>query len=187
MNNEEVADHFEEINSVASKYLTGMTPAQISQELDIPATRVARDINEWKGMASNSDAVRARASEALAGADLHYTKLIRKAYETIDESEMDRNADDLTANQYAQIKLASMKMVADLEAKRIDMLQKAGLLENQELADKLVQQEKESEAIMDIIKNVIGDCPRCKPKVLQRLQGIGNSPTSIVVEGKVNG
>ena len=84
----ELIEHLDEVNKVVTEYLKGQDPTKISKELDIPRTRVVSLINEWKVMASANDAIRARAKEALAGADTHYTKLITKAYEVIDESRM---------------------------------------------------------------------------------------------------
>ena len=80
-------------------------------------------------MASDNAIIRARAKEALAGADTHYNKLITKAYEVIDDA-------TTTANLGA--KTSAIKLVLDIESKRIDMLQKAGLLENKELAEEML-------------------------------------------------
>ena len=122
----ELIQHLDEVNQVVTEYLKGNDPTVISKELDIPRTRVVSLINEWKVMASANDAIRARAKEALVGADTHYTKLITKAYEVIDEASLSTNLG---------AKTAGIKLVLDIESRRIDMLQKAGLLENKELAE----------------------------------------------------
>ena len=96
---------------------------------------VVQHINEWKVMASANDAIRARAKEALAAMDAHYGKLITKTYEVIDEASMTNN---LSA------KTQAIKLVVDIEKARIEMLQKAGLLENKELAEEMIQIEKDN-------------------------------------------
>ena len=126
----EIVNHLDEINKVVEEYLKGNDPTKIAKTLDLPRTRVVAHLNEWKVLASANDAIRARAKEALVGADAHYTKLIKQAYEVIDDA-------TTTANLNA--KTAGIKLVMDIEAKRIDMLQKAGLLENKELADEMVE------------------------------------------------
>lgn len=180
MKQEELIEHLEEVNRVASEYLKGMNETEISRELDIPRPRVVKYLEEWKGFASNSEAIRSRAREALAGADLHYNKLIKQIYDTIDDADVERGTGGLSANQALTLRMQALKMTADLEARRIDMLQRAGLLENQELADKLIEQEKQQAAIMKIITDVVGACPVCKPKVLQRMSGLGSEPIVIV-------
>ena len=130
---EDLVKHLDKVNLVVGEYLKGNDPTKISKDLDIPRTRVVSHINEWKVMASANDAIRARAKEALASADAHYSKLITQAYEVIEDA-------NTTANLAA--KTTAIKLVMDLESRRIDMLQKAGLLENKELAEEMIAIEK---------------------------------------------
>lgn len=179
----DIAEHFDQVNRIAAEYLKGKNETQISQELDIPRSRVSKYLMEWKSAASNSEAIRARARDALAGADFHYNNLIREAYALIEEATTANQDDDLSTNQMLAHRHTALKMIADLEKSRIDMLQKAGLLENQELADQLIEQEKQHEAIMGIITEVVGTCKTCKPRVLQRMSGIGDGVT--IIEGDI--
>jgi hypothetical protein len=168
----ELIEHMEEVNRVATEYIKGLNESEISRELDIPRARVSTLLREWKVMASNSEAVRSRAREALAGADQHYSKLIKQAYEVIDEA---------TINSNLSAKTAAIKLILDIESKRIDMLQKAGLLENKELADQLLETERKQELLMDILKDVSGSCAVCKPKVLKRLAEVSGPTGEAVV------
>lgn len=168
----ELIEHMEEVNRVATEYIKGFNESEISRELDIPRARVSTLLREWKVMASNSEAVRSRAREALAGADQHYSKLIKQAYEVIDEA---------TTNSNLSAKTAAIKLILDIESKRIDMLQKAGLLENKELADQLLETERKQELLMDILKDVSGSCAVCKPKVLKRLAEVSGPAGEAVV------
>jgi hypothetical protein len=160
MDQVDIINHTEEVNAVAAEYFTGKNETEIARDLDIPRARVASHIREWKGWASNSEAVRARAREALSAADQHFGKLIKQSYEVIDEAGLNSN---LSA------KTAALKLVLDIEKTRIDMLQKAGLLENKELADQLLETERKQEILVNILKEVSGECAHCKPKVLARL------------------
>lgn len=169
MNDVDIVGHFTEQNLVAAEFLKGKDERTIAKELDLPRTRVQKHIREWKDMASHSEAVRSRAREALAGADLHYNGLIKDTYKLIADAEEAFENDDVSRNQSLTLRAGAIKMVADLESKRIDMLQKAGLLENQELADQLVEQEKRMETIMNVITNVIGKCDHCRNRVLHAL------------------
>ena len=168
-----IIEHIEEVNRVATEYIKGLNETEISKELDIPKARVSALLREWKTMASNSEAVRARAREALSSADVHYGKLIKQAYEVIDDA-------NTTANLGA--KTTAIKLILDIESKRIDMLQKAGLLENKELADQLVETEKKQEILMKILTEVSGSCQKCKPEVLKRLaEASGPTGEAIVI------
>ncbi len=76
----ELINHLDEVNRVVEEYLKGSDPTRISKDLSMPRTRVVAHLDEWKRMASDNSAIRARAKEALAAADAHYNKLIYKAY-----------------------------------------------------------------------------------------------------------
>lgn len=165
-------EHLDEVNKVVEKYLAGSEPTQISKELAMPRQKVVAYINEWRTMAADNAAIRARAKEALVGADTHYTKLISKAYEVIDEA-------STTANLGA--KTAGIKLVMDLESKRIDMLQKAGLLENKELAEEMIAIENRQEVLVGILKDIAAEHPEVRDKIMRRLSEVSKDKEVITV------
>ena len=168
----ELVQHLDEVNTVVSEYLKGNDPTKISKDLDIPRTRVVAHINEWKVMASANDAIRARAKDALAGMDAHYSKLITKAYEVIDEASLNNN---LTA------KTAAIKLVVDIEKARIEMLQKAGLLENKELAEEMLEIEKKQDILVNILRDIASTHPEVRDLILQRLSSVAKEGEVITV------
>jgi hypothetical protein len=165
-------EHLDEVNKVVEKYLAGSEPTQISKELAMPRQKVVAYINEWREMAADNAAIRARAKEALVGADTHYTKLISKAYEVIDDA-------TTTANLTA--KTAGIKLVMDLESKRIDMLQKAGLLENKELAEEMIEIENRQEILVGILKDIASEHPEVRDKIMRRLSDVSKEREVITV------
>lgn len=173
---EDLVKHLDQVNQVVEEYLKGNDPTAISKQLTIPRTRVVELINEWKVMASANDAIRARAKEALAAADAHYGKLISKSYEVIDEASMTNN---LSA------KTQGIKLVMDIESKRIDMLQKAGLLENKELAEEMVEIERRQEVLMGILRDIASEYPQIRDEIMRRLSAIAKESEVITVVHEV--
>jgi hypothetical protein len=165
-------EHLDQVNRVVEKYLQGSEPTQISKELAIPRQTVVSYINEWRMMASDNAAIRARAKEALAGADQHYNKLIQKAYEVIDDA-------TTTANLSA--KTSGIKLVLDIESKRIDMLQKAGLLENKELAEEMLEIERKQDVLVNILKDVAAEHPEIRDEIMRRLSSVAKDKEVITV------
>lgn len=165
-------EHLDAVNKVVEKYLAGNDPTQISKELAMPRQKVVSYINEWRTMAADNAAIRARAKEALVGADTHYSKLIQKAYEVIDEA-------TTVANLGA--KTAGIKLVMDLESKRIDMLQKAGLLENKELAEEMIEIENRQEILVGILKDIASEHPEIRDKIMRRLSDVSKEKEVITV------
>ena len=169
---QQTVEHLEKVNKVVGEYLKGSDPTKISKELDIPRTKVVEYIKEWQRMASANDAIRARAREALAIADEHYTRLISKAYEVIDEA-------TTTANLTA--KTGGIKLVMDLESKRIEMLQKAGLLENKELAEEMMEIERRQDILKSILQDIAAEHPEVRDKIMRRLSDIASAGETITV------
>lgn len=168
----DIVQHLDEVNKVVAEYLKGSDPTKISKDLNMPRTRVVAHLNEWKVMVSANDAIRSRAKEALAAADAHYGKLISKAYEVIDEATMNNN---LSA------KTAGIKLVLDIESRRIDMLQKAGLLENKELAEEMLQIEKRQEVLIAILRDIASEYPQVRDEIMKRLSDIAKSDEVITI------
>lgn len=168
----DLVKHLDEVNKVASEYLKGTDTAQISRELDIPRQRVMSLLNDWRKMAANNEAIHARAREALVGADQHYSSLIKKAYEVID-------AADQTANLNA--KTTSIKLIADIEAKRLDMLHRAGLLDNKEVAEQLAEMETKHEILIGILKDIASKHPEIRDEIMRRLsEATGRSEVVVI-------
>ena len=156
----DLVKHLDTVNKVVGEYLKGNDPTKISKELDIPRTKVVSLIKEWQVVASDNSAIRARAKEALAAADEHYSRLISKAYEVIDEA---------TTTADLRSKSGGIKLVMDLESKRIEMLQKAGLLENKVLAEEMLEIERRHQILMTILKEIAAEHPEIRDKVMSRL------------------
>lgn len=168
----QLVEHLDQMNKVVAKYLEGNDPTKISKELGLPRQRVVSFLDEWKVMASNNAAIRERAREALVAADTHYNKLIGQTYEVIDEA-------TTTANLSA--KTTAIKLVLDIESRRIDMLQKAGLLENKELAEEMIEIENRQEILMNILKDIAAEHPEVRDKIMRRLSEASRKNETITV------
>lgn len=165
-------EHLDEMNKVVEKYLQGEDPTTISKELSLSRQKVVAHLNQWKAMAADNAAIRARAKEALVAADTHYNFLINKAYEVIDEA---------TTIGNLGAKNAGIKLVLDIESKRIDMLQKAGLLENKELAEEMLEIERKQDVLKDILKDIAAEHPEIRDKIMRRLSEVARKGEVITV------
>ena len=165
-------EHLDQVNKVVAKYLEGNDPTKISKELNLPRQKVVAYLDEWKQMASNNAAIRERAREALVAADTHYNKLIGQTYEVIDEA-------TTTANLSA--KTTAIKLVLDIESRRIDMLQKAGLLENKELAEEMIEIERRQDILVGILRDIASEHPEIRDKIMRRLSDASKEQEVITI------
>jgi len=60
-------------------------------------------------------------------------------------------------------------------------LQKAGLLENKELAEEVVEIERRQEVLVNILKDIAKDHPQVRDLIMQRLSDISKSDEVITI------
>ena len=155
--------HFDRMNQVVSQLLKGNSATQIAGATGFTRKEVLEYIDEWKSVVHNDTSVRDRAKEALMGADQHYDILIKEAWKTVEDAD--------TQGQL-NIKSGTLKLIADIESKRIAMLQSVGVLENNEMASQILENERKQEMLVSILKEVTSSCSQCKIEVAKRLSQI---------------
>lgn len=168
----ELADHYDRMNRVVGELLKGNTPTQIASITGFKRAEVVGYIDEWKEVVRSDSGARDRAKEAVSGADQHYAMLIKEAWKTVEDADQ--------AGQL-NVKATALKLIADIEGKRIGMLQEVGLLDNAELATQIAETEKKQEILVGILKDVTASCPKCKMEVAKRLSQITGVVEPIVI------
>lgn len=151
--------------------LSGLRPGEIAKRLGVSIKEVNSIIDTWKEVAMDDRALKERAKEVLAGADVHYSKLIQGYYEIINEVD----SFGQTSPQLLAQKANAIKGIADLEAKRFQMLKDMGLATDAETAAYQADLERKIAVIEKVLRNVVGDCDHCRPKVRQALAEISGN------------
>ena len=171
----ELADHYDRMNKVVEELLKGNNPTQIASVTGFKRSEVIEYIDEWKQVVRSDSGARERAKEAISGADQHYAMLLKEAWKTVEDAD--------TQGQL-NVKATALKLIADIEGKRIGMLQEVGLLDNAELATQLAETERKQDILVKILKEVTATCPKCKMEVAKRLSQITGivEPVEIIEE-----
>lgn len=173
----ELADHFDRMNKVVAELLKGNNPTQIASLTGFKRSEVVELIDEWKTVVYNDTGSRERAKEAISGADQHYSMLIKEAWKTVEDADQ--------AGQL-NVKANAIKLISDIETKRITMLKEVGLLDNAELASQIAETEHKQEILVKILKEVTATCPKCKMDVAKRLSQITGVIEPIIIESEEN-
>jgi hypothetical protein len=171
----ELADHFDRMNKVVEELLKGNNPTQIASITGFKRSDVLGYIDEWKEVVRSDSGARDRAKEAISGADQHYAMLIKEAWKTVEDADQ--------AGQL-NIKATALKLIADIEGKRIGMLQEVGLLDNQELASQVAETERKQDVLVKILKEVTATCPKCKMEVAKRLSQITGVVEPVILDAE---
>ena len=169
----ELAQHFDRMNRVVEELLKGNSATQIATITGFSRKEVVEFIDEWKSVVHNDSSLRDRAKEAISGADQHYAMLIKEAWKTVEDADQ--------AGQL-NVKAGALKLIADIEGKRIGMLQDVGVLENNELASQVAEAERKQDVLVKILKEVTSVCPKCKMEVAKRLSQITGIVEAVIIE-----
>lgn len=170
---------YEKMEPVVALLVKGKKPGEIARATGLTIPEVSRIINEWRSLASDDRAVRARAKEVVAGADSHFGDLISTAYEVLSSIDEEMQMSGVTAQLLGQ-KNTAIKVIADLEVKRFNMLRDLGVLTNQEQAEAYAKMEEDHEILEGILRDVVFKCDHCKMEVARRLSMITGKPEVIV-------
>lgn len=165
-------DRIEQMNTVVAQLLKGDNATAIAKNTGLKRAQVIEYIDEWKLLAQNNKTIQSRAYEALTGMDEHYSMIIRELWGVLEEADM---------NNDLRTKTTVLKNLADIEGKRVDLLQKAGLLDTQQMGDEVIEMERKHEILITILREVTSDCPHCKVEVARRLSRVTGKAETIVV------
>lgn len=159
---------FVEMRDVIELYVQNKRPATIAKELGIRKVDVEAHLEEWRKSAVGSQLMKDRVEELIASMDEHYSLIINKLYEVVAEvDETYADADKGKAAMLAQ-KTNALKSIMDAESRRVDILQKSGLLEAAEQGDELAYMQEQMDMMKTILEEELG--PECKKRVQRRIR-----------------
>lgn len=176
------SDRFELMEQVASLRLAGKSDTAVAKELGIQRKVAIELFGEYKEIVKADRDSRDWARDHLDMMVKHYDRLIEKSYEVY------RNLEFMSFDEKVAAQMnTTLKNISEYEGKRVDALQKAGLLEGAELGDEMAAMEEKHAVIIDILKNHL--CEHCRPTVMSRLRAITGQvePHETVVVVNENG
>lgn len=156
--------------SVIKHKAAGKTPAEIQRLTSIPP-REQREIQaEFSKYAQNDLVSQQRAKDVVAYFETHQNDIIRKLYDTADDA---RDSGDY--KEEAKI----LKTIADVDAKKVDLLQKAGVLSASGIGDDFARMEEEKEAIKQVLLEVAQEYPEAGRLIKEKIAQLYNHVESI--------
>jgi len=165
-------EQFDNAERIAEMYLKGMSPTAISKELGLTRAKVLENLQAWSKFVTEDSDIKGRAKELLLQVDHHYSMIIKELWWAAEESKANGEVKDMTN---------ALKALAQVEKDRSTLYSTAGITADDELADQLATMEMEHDQIKQILKEVSGDCPRCRAMVYSRLAEMNGQPEVIVV------
>lgn len=173
------SDAFESMEKVAKLHLEGHSPYAIARRLSIKVVEAKASIEQWQEIVANDMDSRDAARD-------HLNDMVKR-YDTL-LVELNANLDNLKTLEYdekvsAQIN-TTIKSIADVDAKRVDLLQKAGLYDAGSLGDEIAVREQREALILSVLRNDL--CPDCRKATMLKVKYLMENPDATsVVEGVV--
>lgn len=172
------SDAWEHVEKVADLHVQGLSPYTIAKRLSIKVVEAKAAIETWETVIANDLDSRDAARDYLNRLVSHFDKLIEKSYENLENLEML----DFGAVVSAQIN-ATLKNISEYEAKRVDLLQKAGMFDGQELGDEITRLEEQRDMVLHILRNEL--CPECQAHVKDKIRAVMQAGNPNIVVGDV--
>jgi len=168
----ELAHYYKRQQDVIEQYAKGARILDIQKSTGLPIKEVEQHLQEFREYAKQDRVIRERAKEIVLVVDQHYSDIVRQLHVAIEDA---NNEGDYKAV------MSGLKMTADAEAKRVELLAKAGILADNTIGDQITEAEEKQAILIGILKNVTGKCSHCKIEVAKELSRVTNRVEGVVV------
>jgi len=172
------SEAFKFIEDVAELHLKNKSPYQIARELGCKVVDARAAIAQWQEIVRSDMDSRDAARDHLNDMVQRYELLMAEARSNLD------NLNDLSFDEKVSAQInATLKNIAEFDKTRVDLLQKAGILDNNDLGDELAEREEREQIIISILQNDL--CPDCKQVVRDKLTVLTGQVQGTVVQSEV--
>lgn len=156
-------DYFKMQNAVVDLKLKQVSETDIAKQLKLDRASVVTMIEEWKEYVRSDKSFKEMGRERLHEMDRHYGLIISELWDSHDSLKDE--------GKYKEA-AAAAKIISEVEAKRQDALQKAGMYDDGELTDMIIENERKTEAITVLLTEIITDHPELRDRIVTGLRKI---------------
>lgn len=168
----DVLRRYDEQQEIVLLYVKGHTVPEIVRLTGMKRVLVEQHLQDFRDYAAQDRAIRTRAKDIVLSVDTHYSDIIKALYRNIEAAEF--NSDPKAA-------MAGLKMVADAEAKRVDLLAKAGMLAGNTIGDQIAEMERKQVILVEILREISRKHPNIGKEIQGRLSEVTGKTEGVVV------
>lgn len=168
----DVLRRYDEQQEIVLLYVKGHTVPEIVRLTGMKRVLVEQHLQDFRDYAAQDRAIRTRAKDIVLSVDTHYSDIIKALYRNIEAAEF--NSDPKAA-------MAGLKMVADAEAKRVDLLAKAGMLADNTIGDQIAEMERKQVILVEILREISRKHPSIGKEIQGRLSEVTGKTEGVVV------
>lgn len=168
----DILRRYDEQQEVVLLYVKGHTVPEIMRLTGMKRLSVEEHLKDFRDYAAQDKVIRTRAKDIVLSVDTHYSDIIKALYRNIEAAEF---KDDPKAA------MAGLKMVADAEAKRVELLAKAGLLADNTIGDQIAEMERKQSILVEILREISRKHPDIGREIQGRLSDVTGKTEGVVV------
>lgn len=168
------SERFEIMEKVANLRMQGISDTAVAKQLNLKRKVVVELWEDYREALSKDSESRDRARDALHVMVEHYDRLIKRYYDLLADLQ-----NEIFNHQVAGQINSALKQIGELEAKRLDAWQKAGLLDGTEMGNQMAEMEEKQQILISILRNDL--CPECRLAVVEKLQKVTQVVEAVVV------
>lgn len=168
----DILRRYDEQQEIVLLYVKGHTVPEIVRLTGMKRNLVENHLQDFRDYAAQDRAIRTRAKDIVLSVDTHYSDIIKALYRNIEAAEF---KDDPKAA------MAGLKMVADAEAKRVDLLSKAGMLADNTIGDQIAEMERKQAILVEILREISRKHPNIGKEIQGRLSEVTGKTEGVVV------
>lgn len=157
-------EKYDKISKVGELYLKGHNAKQIAAKLDISKNEALSAIRDHKEFLTNliqSEAdIRDKALTMLYEAEEHMRMVSKHAWDLYERAEENGSLNQMNK---------ALNLVHKVQKDMSELLHASGIKDDAELIGQLQRAKENEQIITDILREVVADCDRCRPKVRERM------------------
>lgn len=169
----DVIRYHEKMDEVVSLYARGAKPSEIIRETGVSKKDLDKMLADFRDYSLQDKALRERARETLLKTQLHYDAIVAEMYEAMQDAKLSGKTREW---------IAANKAIADIEKQRVDFMQKAGMMVDNELSEQLIEHERKQQIMVDILQDISKKYPDVGREIQKRLSEVAGGMTSVPSE-----
>lgn len=169
----DVMRYYDDQSEVVLLHVKGHTVPEIVRLTGHNRKQVEKHLTDFRDYAAQDKAIRLRARDIVLSVDTHYADIVKNIYRQIEAAEF---KDDHKSA------MTGLKMVADTEAKRVELLSKAGMIADNTIGDQIAESEKKQLILVEILKEISREHPDIGRKIQKRLSEVTGKVEGVIVE-----
>lgn len=157
--------HYALLNKIVDRYLQGETSAtRLAKEFGIKRHEVDAYIAEWQKYARSRPDLRELATESITAYDRKMNAVVKELWDVKEQAASSRET------------ATTLKMIADIEAKRQEILHKCGIFDDSAFTEQLMDMEEKVNIVQQILLDVVTKYPNTKSFIMTRLSEASMAP-----------